>query len=588
MRSRIFLLPVILAMVLAVACAQVTPGAPAAPKADEPAKAAEQAPAKPQAKAAEEKQKEAVKELEKQAETSKELDCTIGKEHWRLPAPAKRGGTMARAMTNFEHLDVTGVRRGGASGLPQVYNSLMEFRGCFYEDIVLKPALAKSWKLSPDGLTLTLKLRDDVKWQNKPPVNGRAFTSADVAWTASYHVDNKTRYRSYFAAASIETPDDFTVVMKLSKADPDYIYKCCNYVIKIVPHEIFEEHGDFKTVAVGTGAWMLEDVRLNQEIKLAPNPDYYEKGIDGKPLPYLGEVRSFLLADIAAEVAALRARKLDMVRFSGVEAQDVPSLRKSNPNLRYRAQNRFSNSSLWFNLQKTPWNDVRVRQAARMSIDRKDIISSYGGQAGHAGYLPPAFDQYLWPLEKRKEMFKQDVEGAIKLMKEAGYSLDSPVKTEIKTGAPYQKQAEVVQQHLAAIGIEATIKVIGRSFTPILQKNKDSGDMELGWGNLGSQFFPGYWMGDVFETGSSANFPGVSDPELDKLAAAQRAATDPEKRKEIFLKIQDRLYELTPWVPTVGGHYQRFASCRMKNIPFVSPAYNPYTPVVGWIDETGC
>ena len=102
----------------------------------------------------------------------------------------------------------------------------MEYRGCYYEDFqVLKPSLAKSWEFSPDGKTWTFHLRNDVKWQQLPPVNGRRFTSADVAWVANFHVEQKTRYRSFFENVAIETPNDYTVVVKLNAPNPDFL-KC--------------------------------------------------------------------------------------------------------------------------------------------------------------------------------------------------------------------------------------------------------------------------------------------------------------------------------------------------------------------------
>ena len=531
-------------------------------------------------------QKQAVEKLAKQAEKQAELSCEPGKEHWRTDGPPTRGGILTWATGNFSHLDPTGVSRAG-TGQGQIFNSLMEKRGCFYEDTVLKGSLAKSWE-SKDAQTWTVKLRDDVVWQNLPPVNGRKFTSADVVWNANFHVTEKTRYRSYYDGVDVSAPDDYTVVFKLKAPDPDYMWKCCFYTTKLVAHEIFDADGDFKTNAVGTGAWMVDKVELNSEVRLKPNPDYYEMGKDGKPLPYMDQVRSLVLPDYASWVASLRAGKLDVPGFSGILAQDVPSLKECCPQLQFAVQNRHSNSSLWFNLDKEPWNDFRVRKAAQLSINREDIVASYEGQAGHAGYMPPGFKEFLPPQEKLIEMFKQDVPAALALMKEAGYGPDNPVTATIRTGSTYATQAEVVQQHLAAIGINASVEVIGRGFTPILQEHQKEGNLDLGWGNLGSVFFPGYWMGDVIKTGSSQNFPGLSDSKIDELAAAQSRETDPAKRALIFTQIQERLYELIPWVPTVGGHYQRIIGCRVKNMPLYQHNHNSYFVVTAWLNDNGC
>ena len=175
-------------------------------------------------------------------------------------------------------------------------------------------------------------------------------------------------------------------------------------------------------------------------------------------------------------------------------------------------------------------------------------------------------------------------------MQEAGFGLDNRINAVLKAGGTYQQQAEVVQQHLKAIGIDVKIDVHTTSPSSVLPSGQQpvTDDIEMAYGNLGQVFYPGYWMSDIIRTGSSNNYFHLSDPELDRLADAQGKEMDPMKRKELFFKIQDRMYELTPWVPTVVGHFHRFVSCRMKNVPFVEEHFNSYAVVVGWIDETGC
>src|SRR5205085_1655966 len=118
-------------------------------------------------------------------EKKKDLACDPGKEHWRLQSAPKRGGTITKAATVVSHLDLT-QPGGNINNSSQVYEHLVETRACYYEDMVMVPKLARSWAVSPDGTSWTLKLREDVKWQNKAPVNGRAFTAQDVAWTIEH------------------------------------------------------------------------------------------------------------------------------------------------------------------------------------------------------------------------------------------------------------------------------------------------------------------------------------------------------------------------------------------------------------------
>ncbi|HTE83101.1 MAG TPA: ABC transporter substrate-binding protein [Dehalococcoidia bacterium] len=149
-------------------------------------------------------------------------DCTPGKEAWRSPGPPKRGGTLVKASLDFSHLDPT--TPGGAANevAPQVYNTLLSFRGCFFEDTFLNPDLAKSWTASQDGLTWTLHLREDARWHDKPPLNGRAFTSGDVAWMLEYQKAGGLGRNFWAGVDKHQEPDRNTIVLTLKSPDAEY------------------------------------------------------------------------------------------------------------------------------------------------------------------------------------------------------------------------------------------------------------------------------------------------------------------------------------------------------------------------------
>src|SRR5581483_11634325 len=106
------------------------------------------------------------------------------------------------------------------------------------------PALATSWSVSPDGTTWTLPLRPNARWQDLPPVNGRPFTSADVAWM----VDHQQRggiLRAYWTSVTVETPDPHTVVFRTKQPDADFLSKLSEARNAMAPHEVAERDGDF-------------------------------------------------------------------------------------------------------------------------------------------------------------------------------------------------------------------------------------------------------------------------------------------------------------------------------------------------------
>lgn len=243
------------------------------------------------------------------------VDCTEGKEPWRAQGPPKRGGTLSMAITGFEDGLETGTAR------MQQQNSLLQFRYCFPLDGAVVPGLAKSWDVSADGLTWTLKLRDDVKWHNKPPMNGRPFVAADVAWAIDWQLKNGNE-RVWWEPVTFSSPDPHTVVLRLKEADADFVGKLAAGTNVMRPKEVWEQYNDFKNYTSGTGAFMVKS--YNPELLvLEPNPGYYEKGIDGKPLPYVGEVRVNRFADYAAELAAIRAGLADHTSVFGFRKLDA-------------------------------------------------------------------------------------------------------------------------------------------------------------------------------------------------------------------------------------------------------------------------
>lgn len=521
-------------------------------------------------------------EQAKVVEQSQKLQCDPGKEWWRSAGPPKRGDTLVMSQSVFEHSDPT---KGGGGGIGrQVYGTLLETRSCFSGDLIPVPSLAKSWQISPDGLTWTLKLRDDVKWHNKPPVNGRPFTSADVAWSIEHHVNEGTA-RPLWAGVKHSEPDPHTVVLRLDNRDADFAMKLFEIGNVMLPREVKEQFGDFRTTVIGTGAFMVKNVTVRSEVVSERNPQSYEMGVDGKPLPYLDQVRSFVFPDYLAELAAIRTGQLDSSGFSGYRKLDWEELKKSNPKFQPWEALQNTYHGVWFNQQTKPWNDVRVRKAVSLAIDRDDLIVSEKGGAVLSGFVPPFNYEFAWSESKVKDKFNVDREQAKKLLADAGYGAGQ-IKTVIKTSSLYQELAEVVAEQLKLIGIETTMNTEGQSFSPILNARA----FELAVGITGGSTRPGYWAGDAVRTGNGFNYGGFSDTKVDALADAQAREMDSIKRKQLIDQQQELLFDLTPHVPTVSRNYYYVYSCRMKNamrIPF-NNAHNYQHVKEIWLDPTGC
>ncbi|MFN0070431.1 MAG: ABC transporter substrate-binding protein [Chloroflexota bacterium] len=571
------IMPWVLMAGLALACAPTAPRPEAAATTAPVAKAAAPTAAAP-ATAAPPSKSEAAPAP---AQATPADQCEPGKEHWRSPGPAKRGGVLTRAGT-LSGLDPTRPVGAGDPG-PQIYNTLVETRGCRYGDPVMAPSLARSWEISPDGLTYTLKLRDNVKWHNKPPVNGRPFTSADVAWSIEFHKSG-TVVRSLWEGVSHEEPDPTTVVLRLQQPDADFLQKLGHYQNIMLAREVKDQHGDFSQVVVGTGAFMLQEYKPGQSASMVRNPDYWEMGDDGKPLPYVDEVRTVEFQDYNAEVAAFRGSQIDYTGTFGMLKLEADAVKGANPKLVMTQELQFTHAGIWFRLDKAPWNDVRVRKAVLLTLDREDLIASNRGGAVHSAFVPAAMTEYAWPEAKMIDKFKLNRDEAKKLLQEAGIAPNS-INVTLKTASQFAEDAEVAQQHLAQIGIQTKVVVEGRNFTTIINGlNFD----DLGWGVNPGQPNLNYWVGDFIRTGASFNSIKFSDPQVDQLAVAQSRELDPVKRKVITDQLQDRLFETVPYAPTISRIYYHFISCRIKNSALTKPNHNQASMKQAWIDPTGC
>lgn len=507
-------------------------------------------------------------------------NCTPGQEAWRSAGPAKRGGTLVKATLDFSHLDPTAP--GGAINetAPQLYNTLLSFRGCFFEDTFLNPDLARAWTASPDGLTWTLHLRDDVKWHDKPPVNARPFTSADVAWTVQYQLAGGLGHDFWAGADKHEEPDAHTIVLSLKAPDAEFLSKVGAYTNLMLPHEVQEKYGDFKTLAIGTGGFMLKDFKQNQEVQTERNPSYQINGIDGKSLPYLDTVRAIHFGDAAAEVAAVRAGTLDMSNYRGFSKVDADAVRQANPKLQIFQQVQYAIEGLWFDARRAPWSDVRVRKAMSMAINRDDLITANQGGVTYSGFLPRGLTDFAWSLDTLKQKFKADPEQAKALLAQAGYK-PGGLKVTLTSAEIHRTNVQIAQQQLKAVGVDATISFGNESSTLLLQK----GNWDFAWLVQGGGTFPGSWV-DVVRSATKNNRTRLVDPKIDELADAQAQELDPTKRKQLLDQLQDRLYEVMAFVPATSTIYQHVWSPRVKNAPLVNQTYNPITVLHAWLDPT--
>jgi peptide/nickel transport system substrate-binding protein len=427
-----------------------------------------------------------------------------------------------KAASALTQLSVSGI----------VYSKLLEFktgREIPYGSMDVQGDLAEKWSHSDDGKAWTFSLRKGVKWQDKAPVNGREFTSADVLCTM-----DRIRTLPGVQLALLEVvdqvtaPDPYTVVFTLSEPYAAFDETIANYYLSILPCEGTRGEFDLGTTPIGTGPFMLEKWDRNVEKTYVKNPDYF---VAGKP--YLDGIRMLTIKDPAAQVAAFRAGELDT---TGVSDTLLPSVLASNPDAVVRKQMGAYQGHVVMNQNAEPFDDLKVRKAVSLAFDREGMgnaLSTDGFQL--SGPVPPLLFGGLTPEEAAK-LAPYDPEEAKKLLAEAGYpnGFDVTLTTTDGYGPAIVNAAQWLQEDLKKVGINATLRVLDYStwFTTWAAE-----DYQIGY-SLSSAFLTAdEWLSSYYLSDGARNWFNINDSKLDEMIIAQRGMLDRNKREDSLLDI---------------------------------------------------
>ena len=416
-----------------------------------------------------------------------------------------------------------------AASSVRIYSLIYERLINMDSEMQLVPGLAEKWEVSEDGKTITFTLRKDVKFHN-----GRELTSEDVKYSFERILDPDTgsTVASYFASVNaIETPDENTVVFKLNTPDAAFLTNTTASSASIVPKEV----EDLVTEAVGTGPFIMDEMKSGQYVTLIKNPDH----ANADSIKY-DSIRFNIMKDESQRTAAIRSGKVDIAAVSA----DTATLLEKDKNVEVKSYQSMEYSYLGINVAKEPFNDVKVRQAISYAVDRQEIIDSvWKGEASLTGPISPALDQ--WAIDVTKEpSYTTDLEEAKRLLKEAGFA--DGFDTVIYTASTYPDMidsAQVIQEQLKAVGINAEIKQLEWGAYIDMWKSKDT-DMLVGRNTSGTD--PDRSTRYFFSTEGSANVWNYSNPAFDETVQKAIETIDEGERKSLYEQAQKQLIEENP------------------------------------------
>ena len=457
-------------------------------------------------------------------------------------ASAQSGGTMVW----LGHQEVAGLGPDDTGPTVQavvIYNILNPL---FHVDYLteLRPILAESYEVAEDGLTYTFKLRDGVMFHD-----GTTLTANDVKYTYDYYRDpaNATSIANDFLnVASVEAPDDLTVVVNMSDVNAAFLTSGAE--TPIVPAAYHSEVGEetFRTQPIGTGAFKLREWRAAEFTEMEAFEDHFRgrPNYDVLRLEVVPEasVRYIALQTGEAHSSVWPLLVEDSLAFEG------------DPN--FRVMRTLANSVKHFplNNQLPQLSDKRVRQALMHALDRQRIIDDlWNGtaQIAHSNLSPKNVFYYNPNLKQ----YEYDPERAQTMLDEAGWTLGSDgvrekdgVKLSFTTTTITGDQArrpiaELAQQMLREVGVD--MQLAEAPVASILE-GLTQGTLESGLFNWTYGSTPEPDPSATLRSDGGNNFNNFRSEEMDRLIDQGLATVDPEERQAIYYQIQEIFVEEVP------------------------------------------
>ena len=414
----------------------------------------------------------------------------------------------------------------------------------------LEPELAQTWERSPDGLRYTFHLAGGVRWQNVPPVGGRALTAEDVRWAFERYAAEGAS-RGYFAnMARCEAVDERTLVITLGRAQPDFAVPLGSRALCIYPRELLDSGALAGTTAfAGSGPLILEEARRGSHVRLRRNPDYWE----GEVL--LDGLEVTIEPDQERRLAAFRAGEADYIGNAFERLADARALLETHPRTQLHLVPAFSAQwGLALDLADPRFADERVRQALMLAIDREALVEEL--HDGLAKVLPATPWIYLFDREPEGAALgpwlRHDPDEARRLLAAAGaLPLSFEVVYRNYHDATNRRANERIAEQLASLGVTMTLAEVEMVEFNRRWSGNAYGEAADGYAPAG--FTADAYFHDSVATGGALNRWGISDPEIDRWAERQSAELDPEARRELLRRIWDRLLERAYRIEKVGA-----------------------------------
>jgi peptide/nickel transport system substrate-binding protein len=427
-------------------------------------------------------------------------------------------------------------------------------KGEWIPDLALRVPTIQNGGVSPDGLTVTYNLRHGVTWQDGAP-----FTSADVKFTWQVIMNPKVNIISrdgYDKISAIDTPDPYTVVIHFKEHYAPFL----TLFKAILPMHILQKESDinkapFNRAPVGTGPFKFKEWRIGESIILEANPNYF------RGRPNLDTIVYRYLPDAKIMLDQLKVGELDIMG-------EVPFDQMDQVKAINGVKTVITPNMIWehldFNLDNPIFQDVRVRRAISLGIDKQAIIKNVlrGAASPAAGDQSPL----SWSYNPAMAPTPYDVNAAKALLKQAGWSQDNKgifaknghelaFTLTVPIGIKVREQvAQLIAQQLEKVGIAVTVRPIDSAlfFNDVLKHRRFETALYAWVGGVEPDDYS-LWNSKRIPSAANGytgqNYPGWRNAEIDALTAKGASSLDIETRKQAYFRIQELIRQDCPVIP---------------------------------------
>src|SRR3990172_5591919 len=388
------------------------------------------------------------------------------------------------------------------------------------------PELAEKWSWQDNYRNLVFFLRKNVKWHD-----GQPFTSKDVKYTFDMVREAK------------EAPAPHTVVFHMKRPQPSLLMMLASGYSPVYAAHV--PVANYRTGCIGTGPFKLKEGKRGEYIDFVKNGDYFVKA-----RPYLDGLRYIPIKERGTKMAALQAGRLD-VSFPGDETKTIAEqITKAEPRIKLTIAAQNVNDNLLLNVTKPPFDNVKVRRAISLAVDRRGAVQAVHQGGGMVGASLAPKPHGVWGLlEKDLAQLPgygkpaDDKAKAKKLLAEAGFGPSNPLQLRLATRAIpiYLDLSSFVIPELKLIGVEAVLKQIETAqWHPLATRKEYQAAPNLT--GLGTDDPDGNFY-ENYACGSPRNYTGYCDEQVMKLIDQQSQELDPKKRFQMVVNIQKKLEE---------------------------------------------